>query len=314
LGSAATQGLFSRQADPILGSSCARFNSPVIKDRHFLPLAKSPLHSEMGEVDEPAGSSGIKVGFYPGCLVDKIFLDVGRDAMDLLRRRGHGIFLPGEQVCCGIPALSSGDRQGFERLVGRILNQFEDTGIDYLITPCATCTATIRTVWPLMAEYLPEGEKQRVQSLAEKTRDITEFLAEDLEEAPGEAESDSGDKPVITYHDPCHLQKTLSIAQAPRRLIRAHPGYAFREMGVPDRCCGMGGSFNLQHYDLSRRVGDRKAEDIISTGADTVATACPACMIQLVDRLSRTGKSVRVVHAVQVYAQAMAQQSPKEQS
>ena len=310
---AATQGLFSKQADPILGSSCARLSAPVIRDRHFLPLAKTPLHRELGEIDEPAGPGGSKVGFYPGCLVDKVFLDVGRDALNLLRHRGHGIFLPGEQVCCGIPALSSGDRQGFERLVGRILDQFEDTGIDYLITPCATCTATIRTIWPLMAEYLPQPEQQRVHNLADKTRDITEFLAEGLEELPREPESESTDKPVITYHDPCHLEKTLSISQAPRRLLRANPEYAFREMSVPDRCCGMGGSFNLQHYDLSRQVGQKKAEDILATGADTVATACPACMIQLVDQLSHTGKSVRVVHALQVYAETLPQQSRKEQ-
>ncbi|MCF8030869.1 MAG: (Fe-S)-binding protein [Desulfohalobiaceae bacterium] len=311
---AAGQGLFSKKADPILGSSCARFNAPVIRDRHYLPLATTPLHGELGEIDEPAGPGGTKVGFYPGCLVDKIFLDLGRDAIDVLRHRGHGIFVPGEQVCCGIPALSSGDRQGFERLVGRILNQFEDADIDYLITPCATCTATIRTIWPLMAEYLPQREQQRVRRLAEKTRDITEFLAEGLDETPGETQHGSGEKTGITYHDPCHLQKTLSISQAPRRLIGANSNYDFREMGAPDRCCGMGGSFNLLHYDLSRQVGQKKAEDILATGADTVATACPACMIQLVDQLSRTGKSIRVAHAVQIYAETLPQRAQKEQS
>jgi glycolate oxidase iron-sulfur subunit len=198
--------------------------------------------------------------------------------------------------------------------VGRILDQFQDTGIDYLITPCATCTATIRTVWPLMAEYFSESQKQRVQNLAEKTRDITEFLAESLEDAPHKGESQREDKPILTYHDPCHLEKTLSISQAPRRLLRANPGYAFREMSAPDRCCGMGGSFNLQHYDLSRRVGEKKAEDVIASGAETVATSCPACMIQLVDQLSRSGKSVRVIHALQVYAEALPHRASKEQS
>ena len=310
---AAGQGLFSKRADPVLGSSCARFNSPVIRDRHFLPLAGTPLHRELGEINEPAGSSGIKVGFYPGCLVDKIFLDLGRDALAVLRHHGHGIFLPGEQVCCGIPALSSGDRQSFERLLGRILDQFEDAGIDYLITPCATCTATIRTIWPLMAEYLPEREQSRIRSLTEKTRDITEFLAQGLDEAP-EDKATRGTENILTYHDPCHLEKTLSVSQPPRRLLRANPNYIFREMSASDRCCGMGGSFNLQHYDLSRQVGQRKAEDILATGADTVATACPACMIQLVDQLSRTGESVRVVHALQVYAETLPQRASKEQS
>jgi glycolate oxidase iron-sulfur subunit len=310
---AAGQGLFSKKADPVLGSSCARFQPPVLRDRHFLPLAGTPLHVELGEINEPPGSGGRKVGFYPGCLVDKIFLDVGRDALELLRGQGYGIFMPREQVCCGIPALSSGDREGFERLVVRILDQFEEAGIDVLTTPCATCTATIRTVWPLMADYLPESQKQRVHNLADKTRDITELLAEGLEKAPEEREHAGDDPAVLTYHDPCHLEKTLSITQAPRRLLRANPRYAFREMSAADRCCGMGGSFNLQHYDLSRRVGQRKAEDILATGADTVATACPACMIQLVDQLSRTEKHIRVVHALQVYAETLPQRARKEE-
>jgi glycolate oxidase iron-sulfur subunit len=310
---AAGQNLFSRKADPVLGSSCARFNAPVLRDRHYLPLARTPLHSEIGQIDEPAGPGGSKVGFYPGCLVDKIFLDVGRDALAVLRHRDHGIFVPGEQVCCGIPALSSGDRQGFEQLMGRVLDQFESANIDWLLTPCATCTATIRTVWPLMAEYLPQREQQRVHDLAQKTRDITEFLAEGLDETPRVSGSDSGPRTGITYHDPCHLQKTLSINRAPRRLLQANPAYDFLEMGIPDRCCGMGGSFNLQHYDLSRRVGEKKAQDVIASGANTVATACPACMLQLVDQLSRAGKNIRVVHALQVYAETLPQRTQEEQ-
>ena len=308
------QGLFSKKADPVLGSSCARLSAPVIRDRHYQPLATTPLHGELGKIDEPAASGKSKVGFYPGCLVDKVFLDVGRDAIDVLRHHGHGIFIPGEQVCCGIPALSSGDRQGFEQLMKRVLDQFEDADIDWLLTPCATCTATIREIWPLMAEYLPQSEQQRVHTLAQKTRDITEFLAQGLEEAPEKPESDSDAKTGITYHDPCHLQKTLSVSRAPRQLVQANQKYDFREMGAPDRCCGMGGSFNLLHYDLSRQVGQKKTDDVLATGADTVATACPACMIQLVDQLSRTGESVRVVHALQVYAETLPQRASKEQS
>ena len=45
-----------------------------------------------------------------------------------------------------------------------------------------------------------------------------------------------------------------------------------------DTCCGSGGSFTLQHYDLSKRIGRRKRDTIVATGAKVVATSCPACM------------------------------------
>lgn len=308
-----SQGLFSKPANEVLGSSCSRFNTPLLRDRHFLPLAKTPLHREVGKIDEPASSGRSKVGFFPGCLVDKIFLSTGRDALSILRHHGFGIHAPEEQICCGIPALSSGDRQSFDRLVQRILDQFQAADIDYLITPCATCTATIHTIWPLMAQDLPEGQKHRIMELAEKTRDITQFLAEELKEIPEQAPTGES-RGTITYHDPCHLEKTLGVSQAPRKLLRANPEYTLQEMSTPDRCCGMGGSFNLQHYELSRSVGQRKAEDILATGADTVATACPACMIQLVDQMSRSEAKVRVAHVLQIYAETLPEKTSKEQS
>jgi len=76
-------------------------------------------------------------------------------------------------------------------------------------------------------------------------------------------------------------------------------------MKEPERCCGMGGSFNLQHYDISKKIGGKKLSCIAATGADTVATGCPACMLQITDLLSHAGLSVSVRHPVEIYAEAI---------
>lgn len=62
------------------------------------------------------------------------------------------------------------------------------------------------------------------------------------------------------------------------------------EMVEPDRCCGCGGSFTLTHYDISQQIGQKKRDSIVATGADVVATGCPACMMQLSDMLARNGR------------------------
>ena len=67
----------------------------------------------------------------------------------------------------------------------------------------------------------------------------------------------------------------------------------------------MGGSFNLMHYDLSTAIGRIKADNIIETGCTTVATSCPACMMQISDMLAKTGQPVRVKHPVEIYAGAL---------
>ena len=67
-----------------------------------------------------------------------------------------------------------------------------------------------------------------------------------------------------------------------------NPGYNLVEMAEANRCCGCGGSFTLTHYDLSLKMGQRKRDNVIASGAEVVATGCPACMMQLSDMLAGT--------------------------
>ena len=77
------------------------------------------------------------------------------------------------------------------------------------------------------------------------------------------------------------------------------------EMPEPDQCCGMGGSFNLQYYEISKKIGQNKAAHIQATGADVLATGCPACMIQISDMLSQAGAKIAVRHPVELVADAL---------
>ena len=110
---------------------------------------------------------------------------------------------------------------------------------------------------------------------------------------------------AVTYHDSCHLKKTLGVASQPRALIAANPAYTLTEMAEADRCCGCGGSFNLFHYDWSRRIGQRKRDNVVASGAGIVAAACPACMMQLEDVLSHNHDPVQVRHTVELYAETL---------
>ena len=120
--------------------------------------------------------------------------------------------------------------------------------------------------------------------------------------------SDAGSESIefsrgtVTYHDPCHLAKSLKVKSQPRDLIRANAGCTFVEMADADTCCGNGGSFNLQNYDLSKQIGMEKRRNILACGATTVATPCPACMMQIRDVLSQNHDGVKVRHVIEIYA------------
>lgn len=303
------QGLFARPASDIPGTSCSRIASPLLNDRHFVPLAKVPFHRMVSSMNTPAGSSGIKVAFFTGCLIDKIYPDVAQAALDIFSFHGVGVFIPEGQGCCGIPAISSGDAESFERLLTYNIEKYSSVDFDYLVTACATCTATIRKIWPLMVNAgSSDALKSKVKMISEKTLDINQFLVSKIGVRAGDEKEISKNKDAvveITYHDPCHLKKSLGVSEEPRTLIRANKRYSFKEMPEADWCCGMGGSFNLQYYEISADIGIRKTGNIKTSGAGVVATGCPACMLQISDMLSRANEKISVKHSVEIYAESL---------
>ena len=143
----------------------------------------------------------------------------------------------------------------------------------------------------------------RVATISQKTMDINQFLIQNVElHPPAHA---AGDARTVTYHDPCHLKKSLKVVDEPRAIIKATPGCTLKEMAESDWCCGMGGSFNLQYYAISKSIGMKKAAQIKATGADVLATGCPACMIQISDMLSQSGAHIAVRHPIELFAGAL---------
>ena len=298
------QQIFTRPVNDLLGTSCARLVSPSLSERHFVPLAKTPFHAKTPSLDTDAGASGIKVAFFVGCLIDKIFPQVAEATLQVLKHHGVGIYLPQAQACCGIPAASSGDTATFKRLVQYNLDIFEDEKFDYLVTACATCTSTIKEVWPVLIRKEPGKLVDGVKRISEKTLDIHQFLVAKAG-LKGISQTNTENPVGVTYHDPCHLKKALGIAAEPRAVLAANPGYHLKEMPQPDACCGMGGSFNLQYYEISSEIGKRKRDNIKASGCEVVATGCPACMLQISDVLSRSKDRLAVKHPMEIYAEAL---------
>ena len=298
------QKIFTRPANDIIGTSCARMVTPLLSGRHFRPLAEVPFHRLAGSLETDAGNRELKVAFFVGCVIDKVFPEVAVATVKALNHHRADVVIPKDQACCGIPALSSGDMKTFLDLVRYNLTLFNAGSFDCLVTACATCTATIRETWPRLVPDDMPLLKRKVQELADKTRDISQLLVDTAGITSRAAAEDKSGVPV-TYHDPCHLKKTLGIYSEPRLVIQAGGRYRLREMETPDACCGMGGSFNLLHYDLSSGIGMLKRDQVLATGCGIVATGCPACMLQLSDMLSRGGCSVAVKHAVELYADSL---------
>jgi glycolate oxidase iron-sulfur subunit len=155
--------------------------------------------------------------------------------------------------------------------------------------------------YPLLFKGLPEEEK--AVAFAAKVRDVSVLLDELGFDAPPPLP-----RPMsVAYHDACHLAHAQGIREAPRALLSAIPGLELREIPEGDLCCGSAGTYNLEHPGIARALGDRKAGNILATGAEMVATGNIGCMLQIQGRLQALGHSITLLHTVQVLDRAYSQ-------
>ncbi len=300
------QGLLFKKTEAIQETERAPLLDKVIGKRYIRRLAKKPLHSSHGGTNTRARGSNVKVAFFPGCLGDKMYTGMAEACLKVLDHHGIGVYYPKRLACCGMPAIASGDIDGMIAQTKANLDILSKEQFDYIITPCGSCTATIKEFWPRYADRFGAAYRQLIQELAPKAIDIHAFLIDVLKVEPKAQDTKASDKAKkVTYHDPCHLKKSLGVVSQPRAVIGLNKDYTLTEMAEADRCCGCGGSFNLFHYDYSCVIGQRKRNNIVVSQANVVATGCPACMMQLEDMLSQQNDNVAVKHSIELYAESL---------
>jgi glycolate oxidase iron-sulfur subunit len=249
------------------------------------------------------GKAKARVAFFTGCSFQYFYPTTGADLVEVLSVNGAEVIVPREQLCCGTPVLVHGDLPGARDLARRNLDAMESTGADYIVTGCGSCGSAFQhNFTDLLADdpaYAPKASYW-----AARTYDVSTLLVKVVGYRPPAGQVDA----VVTYHDPCHLKKSMKVSAEPRQILSAIPGVILREMAKPDACCGSGGSYALTHTVTAGQIAARKGADIAQTGASTVATGCPACMMQLLDTVNRAGGRQRVRHYISVLAEAYRQE------
>jgi L-lactate dehydrogenase complex protein LldE len=138
----------------------------------------------------------------------------------------------------------------------------------------------------------------RAGALAAKTHELTSFLVDVLGIEGVDAEFEA----TVTYHDSCSGLRELSIKAQPRKLLADVRGLTLTEAEEAETCCGFGGTFCIKYPDISGRMVDKKAEDMLATGAGTVLAGDMGCLLNIAGRLKRRGKAMKVRHVAEVLA------------
>ena len=266
------------------------------KNRVVPDLAKEPFLKKYFQKKVPAKTD---VALFVGCVGNYLFPKVPEAAVEIFNHLNLSVQIPQEQGCCGLMAFGAGMDEIDVELVKRNIEAFEKTGSIPIVAPCSSCSAHLKHYPDLFEE---EKWKERAKQFSQRVKDISEFLVETSYALKGKANASSV---RLTFHDPCHLRRKQGIFEAPRKLLKNIPGVEFIETGNDNLCCGSGGSFNVSHYDLSKKIFQRRIKPIDEKKVDTVVTSCMGCLMQFLDGFYQEGKDIRAKHLVEILGEAL---------
>ncbi len=235
------------------------------------------------------------VALFVTCMVDQIMPEVGVATLRVLQRAGLAVDFPSEQTCCGQPFFNSGFHKETVRLARHTIETFESA--PEVVLPGGSCTAFVRAEYPHLFDGEPEWQA-RAEALAAKTYELSEYLVHRVEWEPAVK---VGRAQPVTYHDSCHMCRILHLKHEPRAALEK-VGAAVHEMDEPDRCCGFGGLFSVRMPEASNAMTADKLRRAAESGAATVVTADPGCLMQM--RGMAEGVPVELKHLAVVLEEA----------
>ena len=265
------------------------------------PLMQPEFSADLISPVTPAlGPKRYRVAMLTGCAQDLIFSDINRDTVAVLARNGCEVITPPEQLCCGSLHAHNGEWALAQQLARKQIEQFPPDQFDAIITNAGGCGSHLKHYAKLLAD--DPRYRARAGQWDEKVRDVHEWLMQIGLQAPASQTPPQ----TVTYHESCHLAHGQRITAQPRQLLRSIPNLRLVELPEANWCCGSAGIYNLIQPEMAGALLDRKLRHIRDTGATTVATGNPGCLLQLVNGARQLGLELRVVHPVTLLAEAYA--------
>jgi glycolate oxidase iron-sulfur subunit len=233
------------------------------------------------------------VGMLTGCVQRAFFPDVNAATARILSAEGCEVVIPNTQGCCGALSVHNGREAEAQRFARKLIDAFEPLDIDYFVVNAAGCGSSLKEYGELLRDDPAYAE--RAAAFAAKVRDLSEVLVE-----LGPVAKRHPLPVTVAYHDACHLGHAQNVRVQPRTLLRGIPDLELREIADAEICCGSAGVWNVLNPEPARQLGERKARDVLATGAQLLVTANPGCLMQVASSMRRIGGEIALAHTAQV--------------
>jgi Fe-S oxidoreductase len=171
---------------------------------------------------------------------------------------------------------------------------------DHYVSAAASCAIAIAHDY---AELLADEPawRARAERIASRTLDLLTFLDRVADPPALPARPNA---PAVTVHAFCQTTNVMGSGDSGTRMLE-RAGVVVRELAERGVCCGFGGSTSLDHPDLAREIVRRKLDNVRATGAATLVTDNPGCLLHLRGAADAAGDRFAVRHVAEVLAEAV---------
>jgi Fe-S oxidoreductase len=190
-----------------------------------------------------------------------------------------------EETCTGDPARRAGNEFLFQMQAMSNIQVLNGYGIKKIVTACPHCFNTLKNEYPELG-----GNYEVIHHAT-----FLQQLINDGKIKMKEGGSFKGKK--ITYHDSCYLGRANNIYEAPREVLQALDAelVEMKRCRTTGLCCGAGGAQMFKEPEKGKKdINIERAEEALTTGATTIAVACPFCMTMMTDGVKNKEKEAEV--------------------
>lgn len=259
-------------------------------------VSPQAFQDSLPEVVPAVGQQRYRVGLILGC-VQRLFNPEVNDAtVRVLTANGCEVVIPKSQGCCGALSHHQGEETQAQTLAKQMIDTFDQAGVDYVLINASGCGHTLKEYHHILKDDPQYADRAKV--FVDRVKDVQEFLADvgltvplqPLQTAPL----------TLVYQDACHMIHGQKISVQPRQLLRQIPGVQLREPIDAALCCGSAGIYNILQPEVAAELGQQKVTNLTNTGAQVIASANIGCFVQISKHLALQGKSLPVLHPMQL--------------